>query len=291
VKLLVTGAGGQLATELVRTRPEGADLVLRSEAELDISDRAAVEQELVRVEPDAVINAAAFTAVDAAESARERAFAVNASGAEYLALGARRAGAYLLQVSTDFVFDGAQGRPYLPDDETHPLGVYGASKRQGELLVQAAWHKSAILRTSWLYASAGHNFVHTMLRLLRRDGRVRVVGDQVGTPTWARSLAQAAWRFVERREHFGVHHFTDAGTCSWYDFAVAIAEEALTLGLLAAPAQVEPIRTEDYPTPAVRPPYSVLDKTKTWQAIGWEPIHWRVQLRRMLSELSPPEGR
>jgi dTDP-4-dehydrorhamnose reductase len=257
---------------------------LLSEAELDISARDAVERTLGLVAPDVVINAAAFTAVDAAESASERAFAVNAKGAEHLALGARAIGAYLLHVSTDFVFDGGSSKPYAPEDEARPLGVYGASKREGERLVQAAWDRSTIVRTSWLYADIGHNFVRTMLRLLGRDGRVRVVCDQVGTPTWARTVARALWRFASARQHFGVYHVTDAGVASWYDFAVAIAEEALALGLLPGAVRVEPIRTHDYPTAARRPAYSVLDTFQTRAVLGWENGHWRTELRRMLSE-------
>jgi dTDP-4-dehydrorhamnose reductase len=193
-------------------------------------------------------------------------------------------------VSTDFVFDGTQSHPYLPTDRTNPLGVYGASKLAGEQLALAAYPEGlAIVRTAWLYSAFGNNFVTTMLRLMGERERLGVVADQVGTPTWTCGLAGALWQMC-RVQPKGIHHWTDAGVASWYDFAVAIQEEGLACGLLAREIPIQPINTVDYPTSARRPAYSVLDKTETWAALGMTPPHWRVALRRMLLEYKENRG-
>ena len=286
MRVLVAGAGGQLGFELKRTRPLGVELLALSSGELDLTEAGAVRRRVAEERPGLIINAAAYTAVDRAEAERERAFAVNGQGAANLAVAAREADARLIHLSTDFVFDGEKSSPYLPDDAPNPLGVYGASKLAGEERVrEILGPATAIVRTAWVYSVHGHNFVKTMLRLLGEREAVSVIADQVGTPTWARHLAQALWRMAER-ELTGVHHFTDAGVASWYDFAVAIQEESLALGLLGREALIRPIATGQYPLPARRPPYSVLDKTGLWQAIDWEPSHWRAALRAMLKELS-----
>ena len=286
MRVLVAGAGGQLGFELKRTRPLGVELLALSSGELDLTEAGAVRRRVAEERPGLIINAAAYTAVDRAEAERERAFAVNGQGAANLAVAAREADARLIHLSTDFVFDGEKSSPYLPDDAPNPLGVYGASKLAGEERVrEILGPATAIVRTAWVYSVHGHNFVKTMLRLLGEREAVSVIADQVGTPTWARHLAQALWRMAER-ELTGVHHFTDAGVASWYDFAVAIQEEALALGLLAREARIRPIASGQYPLPARRPPYSVLDKTSLWQAMDWEPSHWRAALRAMLRELS-----
>ncbi|MDA8418318.1 MAG: dTDP-4-dehydrorhamnose reductase [Desulfobacteraceae bacterium] len=286
MRVLVAGAGGQLGFELQRSRPLGVELLALSSGELDLTQAGAVRRRVAEERPAVIINAAAYTAVDRAESERERAFAVNGQGTANLAVAAREAGARLIHISTDFIFDGEKSSPYLPDDRPHPLGVYGASKLAGEERVrEILGPATAIIRTAWVYSSHGQNFVKTMLRLLGERETLSVIADQVGTPTWARHLAQALWRMAER-ELTGVHHFTDAGVASWYDFAVAIQEESLALGLLGREALIRPIATGQYPLPARRPPYSVLDKTGLWQAIDWEPSHWRAALRAMLKELS-----
>ena len=285
MRVLVAGAGGQLGFELQRSRPLGVELLALSSGELDLTQAGAVRRRVAEERPAVIINAAAYTAVDRAESERERAFAVNGQGTANLAVAAREAGARLIHISTDFIFDGEKSSPYLPDDRPHPLGVYGASKLAGEERVrEILGPATAIIRTAWVYSSHGQNFVKTMLRLLGERETLSVIADQVGTPTWARHLAQALWRMAER-ELTGVHHFTDAGVASWYDFAVAIQEESLALGLLGREALIRPIATGQYPLPARRPPYSVLDKTGLWQAIDWEPSHWRAALRAMLKEL------
>ena len=284
-RALVLGAGGQLGTELRRTAPPEWDVVYCTRAEADLAAPESVARAIDTARPTVVINAAAYTAVDQAEREPAAARAVNATGVAALATHVRDAGARLVHVSTDFVFDGAGSRPYTPHDPAEPAGVYGATKREGEEAVLATLEESAtVLRTAWLYASHGRNFALTMLRLMRERDEVRVVADQVGTPTWARPLADACWRAASSHVVHGVHHWTDAGVASWYDFAVAIQEEALALGLLDRVAAVRPIRTSDFPTPARRPSYSVLDKTATWAVLG-PAAHWRVALRSMLGEM------
>jgi dTDP-4-dehydrorhamnose reductase len=190
----------------------------------------------------------------------------------------------MIHVSTDFVFDGNASSPYKVDAPTAPLSVYGATKLAGEQATLAALgDRAVILRTAWVYSATGNNFVRTMLRLMAR-GNVRVVADQVGTPTSAASLAEAIWS-IAAAEAGGVFHWTDAGVASWYDFAVAIAEEGVRAGLLTNPVEVTPIVTSDYPTPARRPPYSVLDKSAAVQRFGLRQIHWKRRLRTVIEEL------
>ena len=284
MKVLVTGADGQLGRLLRATAPAGMQVTAWTRADLDIGDAVAVGERIGRLAPELILNAAAYTAVDKAESEPELAVRVNAEGPAHLAAAAREVGARLVQVSTDFVFDGLSSSPYRPDAATAPLGVYGRTKREGELAVLAALpDHSLIVRTAWVYAAEGRNFLHTMLRLMRERGVVRVVADQVGTPTAARPLAQALWQLAARGAT-GIHHWTDAGVASWYDFAVAIAEEAVVFGLLPGGVTVTPIATVDYPTPARRPAYSVLDKTSL-ASFGLTPIHWRQSLRATLQEV------
>jgi len=286
-KVLITGAGGQLGTELLALAPREWEVVPCTSGELDISDRKSVERVLAAVRPAVVINTAAFTRVDDAEREASRAQAVNAEGARNVAQAVQQVGARLIHVSTDFVFDGSQGRPYLPDDTPNPLGVYGRTKLAGEELIRERTRGAAlIVRTAWVYSGRGHNFVRTMLRLMRERDSVNVVADQVGTPTWARSLARALWIAAQLPELRGVLHWTDAGVASWYDFAVAIQEEAHATGLLDRPVTVRPVRTDEYPGAARRPAFSVLDKSTGWAALGGQPPHWRVNLRRMLGELT-----
>ena len=190
-------------------------------------------------------------------------------------------GIRLVHISTDFVFDGTLGRPYRPDDAPNPLGVYGATKLAGEQAVTTADPSALIVRTAWVHGPTGANFVATMLRLMAERERLGIVADQIGTPTHADGLADALWRLAAGDARGIVHH-TDAGVASWYDFAVAIREEALALGLLDRAAEVMPIATADYPTPARRPGIAVLDKTSGWAAAGIAPLHWRDGLRRAL---------
>jgi dTDP-4-dehydrorhamnose reductase len=283
-RVLITGAWGQLGIELLRRVPPriaatGVDL-----AELDITDAAAVRACVEQLRPAAIFNCAAYTAVDKAEADADAAYRVNRDGARNLAEAAQAAGAKLLHVSTDFVFDCRTWRPYRPADPPAPLGVYGASKLAGERAVAAAAPDNAlIVRTAWLYSAHGQNFARTMLRLMRERSEVRVVADQLGTPTSAASLAAALWTLYERDAPVGTYHYTDAGAASWYDFACAIREMAQARsGEKLAP--VVPIATSDFPTAARRPAYSVLDKTATWAITGAAP-HWREPLRAVIDSL------
>lgn len=274
-----------MGTELRLKKPVGVELAAFDRRALDITDREAVETAIGKVRPDVLINAAGYTAVDRAEQEPERAFAVNAEAARILAEACASAGVRLVHLSTDYVFDGAASQPYTPAHPCNPLSVYGQSKLEGEQrLLAAGTGAELILRTSWLYSGHGHNFVKTMLNLMRSHDEIRVVSDQIGSPTWAGSLADAVWRLAGTGEARGVLHWTDAGVASWYDFSVAIMEEALQAGLLPRPISVIPIGTEDYPTPARRPRYSVLDKQEAWSLLGERSPHWRASLRRMLQE-------
>lgn len=282
--VLITGAAGQLGWELQRCKPASRRCIAVDVDELDVTNAAAIDAMLDREQPSVIINAAAYTAVDRAEQEAERAAAINATAVGLLASAAAARDCRLIQISTDFVFDGLSGTPYRTDNMPSPRSAYGRTKLDGERAALTGHTQALILRTAWLYSSHGNNFVKTMLRLMQDRDAVNIVADQIGTPTWARGLAQAIWRALDRDLH-GIHHWTDAGTASWYDFAVAIAEEGLALGLLQRQPQLVPIRTQDYPTPASRPPYSVLDKHDTWTALQCTPPHWRVQLRSMLREL------
>jgi len=283
VRVLVTGAAGQVGRALLRAAPAGAVVVGLTRADLDVGDATAVAAAVDAHAPDVVLNAAAYTAVDRAEAEADEARRANRDAPAHLARACAACGVRFVHLSTDFVFDGRASVPYPPDAPPSPLGVYGASKAAGEAAVAEACPKALVLRTAWVHAAEGSNFVRTMLRLMEGPSPVRVVADQVGTPTHAVSLARAIWRLTETGAT-GVHHYTDAGVASWYDFAVAIREEALALGLLDRAAPVVPIRTAEFPTPARRPAYSVLDKTATYAALGGPAAHWRVELRAALAE-------
>ena len=284
MKALIFGAGGQVGRALVTMAPGGVEVLALGRAGCDIAERGAVVRAVTAARPDVVFNAAAYTAVDRAESEPELARRINADAAGWIAAAARSVGARNVHVSTDFVFDGNTCHPYRPGDIVGPLGVYGRTKLDGEKEVAAADPDALIVRTAWVYAAAGANFMNTMLRLMRERDSVCVVADQIGTPTYASSLASALWD-LHSFGAAGVHHFTDSGVASWYDFAVAIAEEAQTTGLLDRTISVRPITTEQHPTPARRPTFSVLDKTATWEALGQPAPHWRVRLRAAINEL------
>ncbi len=233
MKVLLTGAGGQLGRAFRALASQADALIALSHAELDITDRAQVRRALATHAPQWIVNAAAYTAVDAAEGAREAAHNLNATAVAHLAAAARDAGARLLHISTDFVFDGTASRPYAPDAATAPLGAYGATKLAGEQAARTQAPTSIIVRTSWVYAAYGQNFVRTMLRLMATKPEIRVVCDQIGSPTWATSVARVLWRMLQINAPAGVYHWSDAGVASWSDFAVAMQEDALPRGLLA----------------------------------------------------------
>jgi dTDP-4-dehydrorhamnose reductase len=274
-----------LGRELVRTAGDGVHCIALHRSQLDIGDTAAVSGCLRGHAPQLVINAAAYTAVDKAETEPALARRINGDGPAHLAVVCREIGARLIHVSTDFVFDGASSHPYRPDSPTCPLGEYGRSKLAGEAAVIDALPQALILRTAWVYSAFGGNFVKTMLRLMGEREELSVVADQVGTPTWANGLAQAVWAAARRPRLHGIYHWTDAGECSWYDFAVAISEEGRAAGLLDRSVKLRPIPASEYPTPARRPAYSVLDTQRSRCDLELEGVPWRQQLRAMLKDL------
>ncbi|MCI5646790.1 MAG: dTDP-4-dehydrorhamnose reductase [Bacteroidales bacterium] len=282
--ILVTGCKGQLGNELQVLAPQYADtckFFFTDKEELDITDRQAI---LSFVEVNGIshiINCAAFTAVDKAESEPELCELLNHTAPEYLADAAEAVGATMIQVSTDYVFDGTACRPYTETDDTCPNSVYGRTKLAGEEAVIRNCPGSMVIRTAWLYSTFGNNFVKTMLRLGKEREELGVIFDQIGTPTYARDLAEAIMTAVDKGVRPGVYHFTDEGVCSWYDFTRAIHE----LAGLSDKCHVRPLHTEEYPTPAARPHYSVLDKTKIKQTYGIEIPWWKDSLKKCLKEL------
>ena len=284
MKVLVLG-GGQIARAVGAAVPCQHQVVSRTHSELDIVDEHAVARTLSEVKAGWVVNAAAFTAVDLAEDQPARALAVNDAAVASLVRASAQEGCRLLHLSTDFVFDGNSNRAYLTTDRPKPLSVYGASKLGGEHHVLDAGPSGIVLRTSWVYATSGKNFVLTMLRLMREKEQISVVCDQIGAPTWAGSAAAAIWGLIETAAKGGVYHWSDLGVASWYDFAVAIQDEALALGLLSRAIPISPIPSAAYPTRARRPAFSVLDTASTRASIDVRARHWRHNLRTMLDEL------
>lgn len=285
MNLVIIGKNGQLAWELQKTVPRGIHLTALSSADLDITHDEAVHETLRALRPTIVVNAAAYTAVDKAESEVEPAYKVNEAGVKNLATACKALGARVIHVSTDFVFDGSQTTPYQPQDATHPINVYGASKLAGEQALLQRLPESVIVRTSWVYSAHGNNFVKTMLRLMAEKPKLGVVYDQVGTPTWANGLARWIWAVAQKPEVSGIHHWTDAGVTSWYDFAVAIQELGLAKGLLEREIPIAAIPASQYPTPAKRPSFSVMDKSSAEQVSGISAVHWRKQLAKMMDQL------
>lgn len=294
MKLLLLGGNGQVGRELRRSLPQLGEIVVatRDGAEADaIADFDAPESLaalIARVAPDVVVNAAAYTAVDKAESDADAAFRINAEAPAAVAGACAASGALLVHYSTDYVFDGSATRPYREDDATSPLGVYGASKLAGEAAIRASGARHAILRTAWVYASHGKNFLLTMLRLASERDELRVVADQVGAPTPAAWIADATAALIRAGvAQSGTWHLTAGGATSWHGFAEAIIDDAHARGLIARKPRVVAVPTSDYPTPARRPAYSVLDTAKLRHDFGVEPSQWRDGLRRTLEALAP----
>ena len=289
MKVLLTGSAGQLGQALVDSKPDAVELISTTRQELDLSDTAACRLAVQKFRPDWVLNAGAYTAVDQAESEPELVHFINADAPEAFAQELDRQGGRLLQVSTDFVFNGQQGSPYRVDQPTTPLGVYGGSKAAGEQAIQKVFGhdnpQGIILRTSWVMGPVGRNFALTMLRLHREREQLGVVADQVGCPSSTLNLATACWKTITLGGNTPlppIMHWSDAGAASWYDVAVAIGELGHSLGLVNAPAKVNPITTADYPTPASRPNYSLLDCATTRAALQLDGQHWQEALKQLL---------
>jgi dTDP-4-dehydrorhamnose reductase len=284
-RILLTGADGQLGHELQQTLAPWGEVIALTRQELDLSQGEQIRQLVRQIRPSMIVNSAAYTAVDKAESEVELAQAVNGTAPKIMAEEAEKIGALLLQVSTDYVFDGQKNTPYLETDPTHPLSSYGKSKLAGEIGIQQVTDNYLILRTAWVYGVYGKgNFVKTMLRLGQDREELRIVADQVGSPSWAKDIADAIAQLLQS-ETTGIYHFTNSGVVSWYDFAIAIFEEARALGFPLKVQRVIPITTADYPTPATRPAYSVLSGKKITETLGDYPPYWRDSLRKMLKQL------
>lgn len=290
MRVLIAGARGQVGHELLRLAPDDFLVCGLDSVALDITDAASVTRAVAEYDPQLIVNAAAYTAVDRAESEAERAWAVNCDGVASLAIEAEQLGIPLLHISTDYVFAGDAVEPYREDDPAGPTGVYGSSKLAGEQAVVANCRRHIILRTSWVFGSHGNNFVKTMLRLGREREELSVVADQHGCPTSAVSIARLLWALAVRyREmgdlRWGLYHFCGRPACSWHEFAVEIFRQAVELGVLSRAPRVRAISTVEYPTLARRPAWSVLDCSKLHEVFGFEQADWRDELRVMLRAL------
>ncbi|MBD0335518.1 MAG: dTDP-4-dehydrorhamnose reductase [Cyanobacteria bacterium Co-bin13] len=290
MKILLLGSGGQVGQELQRTLTRHGELVCLSRQELDLTQLDRVAEVVGLLQPQVVINAAAYTAVDKAETEPELAHSINGVAPGLLAEAAQQVSAAVIHLSTDYVFNGTKNTPYEETDTTDPLGSYGHSKRAGEVAVLQANDRAIVLRTAWVYGAApsAKNFVKTMLRVGPERGLVKVVMDQVGAPTWAYDIAAAISDLVApvQAGQGGLYHFASSGVASWFDVAIATFEEAQTLGLIEALPEVVPIPTSEYPLPAQRPAYSVFSCQKISQLLGRRPPYWRQSLRKMLAELA-----
>ena len=285
MKVLLLGSNGQLGWELTRTCPKNITLTTCDYPKIDFCSTNSINQCIKVTQPDCIINAAAYTLVDKAEQEKDLAYRINHHAVLEIAELCRKNTISLIHISTDFIFNGQNFKPYQPDDTPDPKSVYGKSKLKGEQAIRKVFgDHSLIIRTAWLYSSHGNNFVKTMLNLMKAKPSLNIIDEQIGTPTWGFGLAKGIWTALEKNI-LGTFHWTDAGVASWYDFAMAIQEEGIKAGLLDKSIPILPIPAHQYPTPAIRPMYSVLDKTSFWRAIDIKPVHWRVQLRSMLKEL------
>jgi dTDP-4-dehydrorhamnose reductase len=285
MRIVVIGKSGQLASELVSSAPQNYQVSAYGRDQIDLSSTQQLDQLLADRAADWVINTAAHTAVDQAESEAQAAQALNCDAAKALAEASARHNCKLIHLSTDFVFDGNQGSPYATDSATNPLSVYGKTKRAGEQAVLAALPSAIVIRTSWVFSQFGNNYVKTMLRLMIERDSLSVVADQVGSPTSAHDLSQFIWQLIALDAPAqGLFHWTNAGVASWYDFAVAIEELGRGAGLLTSTTEIKPIPASAYPTPAARPSYSVLDKSVAW-SITPTARHWRAALNDVITQL------
>jgi len=286
-KVLLIGAKGQVGQELQVTLPYLGEVISIGREELDLTNSEKIGQLIREIHPDYLVNAAAYTAVDKAETEPELAYAINATAPKIMAESAEKIQAKFLHISTDYVFDGRKNTPYLETDLTNPLGVYGQSKLRGEEEIKTVNSQAIILRTAWVYGSYGKsNFVKTMLRLGKEREELKVVVDQVGSPTWSKDIATAITHLLINVDNpAGIYNFTNSGVASWFDLTKAIFEEAKISGIPLKIQRVIPITTAEYPTPAVRPAYSVLSSQKISQQLGYIPPYWRDSLKAMLNQL------
>ncbi len=280
-RIILLGGYGQLGKLIQETIPADTKLFAFNSRDFDICNPVQHERVYKDLVPTTIINASAYTQVDQAETEQERAFEVNAKGPSLLAQASPK-DCRIIHFSTDFVFDGSKQAPYMPNDIARPVSVYGKSKLKGEEKLSASRPDATIIRTAWLYSAEGKNFMNTMLKLMAEREELAIVNDQFGTPTSAHGLAEVLWRFVANRELKGIYHWTDQGEASWYDFAIEIQKQALTLGLLKKKIPLRAISTNEYPTPARRPENSLLDKSATYEAIKYKGQKWQNELKKVL---------
>jgi dTDP-4-dehydrorhamnose reductase len=288
MRALIAGSAGLIGTALRAQAPAAIEIIGLDLPELDITDAAAVQRAIEYYQPDIVLNAAGYLAVDKAETThRAEVMRVNADGPRHLAQAIAHGTARMVHLSTNYVFSGRSSVPYQPGDAAEPVNMYGVSKLGGEVAVlEVLGARAAVVRTSWVHAAHGNSFLRTILKVLKERGTARVVDDQLGTPTAAQSIAGVDWRAALDPRISGLHHWTDAGVASWYDFAVAIAEEGVALGLLPDSVQVVPVATAEFPMPAARPAYGLMAKQATIAALGASPPHWRVNVRNTMRDIA-----
>ncbi len=284
LQVLVVGSNGQLGYSLIKTVPDNIEITAVDKEELDLTDVKGISKILDSYRPEVIINAAAYTAVDQAESEVELAELINGKAPQAIANWCASNDVLMVQVSTDFVFDGLQSVPYSTDSPISPVSVYGRTKAEGEKVL-ALCDSAYVVRTSWVYSEHGANFVKTMLRLANERDQLGIVSDQIGSPTYAENLANMIWSLLAAKPEQKIWHYSDAGVASWYDLAVAAFGYAKQKQMIDRIPVVTPIQTVDYPTPAKRPLYSVLDKAKTWKRLDIAPLHWQVALECMLEQL------
>ncbi|MHC5598858.1 MAG: dTDP-4-dehydrorhamnose reductase [Nostoc sp.] len=286
--ILLIGSNGQVGQELQQILPSYGDIISVARPTVDLAQPDTLRNLIRSKQPQIIINAAAYTAVDKAESEPELATAINATAPLIIAQESQKLGAFLIHISTDYVFDGNGCSPYQETHRTNPLSVYGKTKLAGEEAIRETCPHHLILRTAWVYGTFGKsNFVKTMLRLGAERQKLRVVADQIGSPTWAQDIATVIAQMIPQLtpKISGTYHYTNSGVASWYDFAVAIFEEAQQLGFPLKVERIVPITTAEYPTPARRPTYSVLACEKISAILGTYPPYWRQRLRQMLTDL------
>lgn len=290
MKLLLIGKNGQVGTELNQILPNLGDLISIDRTKMDLTNSLMISQIVQEIKPNIIVNAAAYTAVDKAESEPELAHQINAIAPKILAEESEKIGSTLIHISTDYVFDGTKNTPYLEEDITNPISVYGKTKLLGEKAIKETNTNYLILRTAWVYGTFGKgNFVKTMLKLGKEREQLKVVIDQIGSPTYAYDIAKVISDLILKisaeKNLQETYHFTNLGVISWYDFAVTIFEEASKLGYPLKITETIPISTNEYPTPAKRPAYSVLSNKKIAKKLGYYSPYWRDSLRKMLSKM------
>jgi len=282
MKVLIIGKSGQLASELIDTKPAGFEVIALGREDIEILTIDSISEQVTKFNPSVVVNASAYTAVDKAETDSDAAYAINSSAVENIAKVCKSNNIRLIHVSTDFVFDGKKNSAYKTSDKTNPMSVYGDSKLAGEkAILENHPDNSAIVRTSWLYSNHGNNFVKTMLRLMAEKEELNVVADQVGCPTYAKELACFIWKLTSKNTIKSLYNWSDLGVASWYDFAVAIQDIAIECDILNKKIPIRAISTQEYPTPAKRPQFSLLDSTESHQI--YPANHWREQLKIMMN--------